>query len=64
MDKTLKILLTILILLVMPVLGAYIVVKLFVNGKGTILTIVFVSLIALEVFIAIFRLVKYKKNKK
>ena len=64
MNKPLKILLTILILFVMPVLLAYVVVKLFVNGKGTILAIVFVSLIALEVFMAIFRLVKYNKNKK
>ena len=64
MNKLLKILLTILILFVMPVLVAYAVVKLFVTGKGTILAIVFLGLIALEVFIAIFRLVKYNKNKK
>ena len=63
MNKALKILLTILILFVIPVLMAYTVVKLYVNGKGTILAIVFVSLIVLEVFLAIFRLVKYYKNK-
>lgn len=63
MNRALKILLTILILVVMPTLCAYIVVKLFVSGKGTILAIVFLILIALTVSASIFRLVKYNKNK-
>lgn len=64
MDNRLKVLITILVLFVMPVLSAYIVVKLFIQGKGGILVIIFIGLIVLSVILSIYRLVKYNKRDK
>lgn len=62
MNNGLKIIISILLLIVMPVLSAYIIVKLFVNGKGTILAIIFFSLIVLGVIAEIIRFVRSRKN--
>ena len=64
MNNKLKILIALLVFLVMPVLSAYIVAKLFVEGKGEILAIIFIALIVLSVFLSIRRFVKYNKRDK
>lgn len=64
MDNRLKVLITILVLFVMPVVSAYVVAKLFVEGKGGILAIIFIALIVLSVFLSIRRFVKYNKGDK
>lgn len=64
MDNRLKVLITILVLFVMPVLSAYVVAKLFVEGKGGILAIIFIALIVISVFLSIHRFVKYNKRDK
>lgn len=64
MDNRLKVLITILVLFVMPVVSAYVVAKLFVEGKGGILAIIFIALIVLSVFLSIHRFVKYNKQDK
>ena len=61
MGDNLKIIIGLLIYLIMPVILALIVVKLFLNGKGTVLFIILIALIILEIIAAIFKLVKYKK---
>ena len=48
---------------IVPVVLGVIVVKLFVSGNGTILFIIFISLIVLEIIAAIIKLIKYNKNK-
>ena len=63
MNNKLKILIALLVFLVMPVLMAYVVASLFVHNKGTILAIIFFSLIALEIAAAIYKIIKYNKNK-
>ena len=64
MNNKLKILIALLVFLVMPVLSAYIVAKLFLEGKGGILAIIFIALIVLSVFLSIRRFVKYNKRDK
>lgn len=64
MDNRLKVLIALLVFLVMPVLSAYVVAKLFVEGKGGILAIIFIALIVLSVFLSIHRFVKYNKRDK
>jgi len=64
MDNRLKVLITILVLVVMPVVSAYVVAKLFIQGKGGILVIIFIGLIVLSVILSIYRLVKYNKRDK
>lgn len=63
MDNRLKIVIGLIIFLVMPVLMAYVVASLFVHNKGTILAIIFFSLIALEIAAVIYKIIKYNKNK-
>jgi len=64
MNEKLKIIIGLLVFFVMPVLSAYIVVKLFLGGKGGILVIIFIGLIVLSVILSIYRLVKYNKRDK
>lgn len=64
MNEKLKIIIGLLVFFVMPVLSAYIVVKLFIQGKGGILVIIFIGLIVLSVILSIYRLVKYNKRDK
>ena len=64
MDNRLKVLITILVLFVMPVVSAYVVAKLFIQGKGGILVIIFIGLIVLSVILSIHRFVKYNKRDK
>lgn len=64
MNNKLKILIALLVFLVMPVVSAYVVAKLFVEGKGGILAIIFIALIVLSVFLSIHRFVKYNKRDK
>lgn len=62
MNNKLKILIALLVFLVMPVLSAYIVAKLFVEGKGGILAIIFIVLIVLSIILSIHRLIKSRKK--
>ena len=62
MDNRLKVLITILVLFVMPVVSAYVVVKLFLGGKGGILLTIFLVLIALSIILSIHRLIKSRKK--
>ena len=48
---------------IVPVVLGVIVVKLFISGNGTILSIIFIGLIVLEIIAAIIKLIKYNKNK-
>ena len=48
----------------MPILMACIIARLFIKNKGTILTIIFFSLIALELISIVIKVIKYKKSKK
>ena len=63
-NKLKTIILIILFLFIMPIVSAYIIVKLFVNHNGKLLGIIFISLIILEISLSIYKIVKYKKNKK
>lgn len=64
MNNILKIIIVLIVFLIMPVVLAYIIVKLFLNGQGTILGIIFIVLIVLEIIAAIFKCIKYNKEKK
>ena len=48
---------------IVPIVLAVIVAKLFVGNHGTILTIIFFSLIALEIASVIIKLIKVNNNK-
>lgn len=50
--------------LIMPVVVGCIIVKLFLNGEGLILSIIFFSLIVLELILSINKLNKFMKEKK
>lgn len=62
MDSRLKVLLVILLYLVMPVLMGYIIVKLFVSNKGTILAIAFIILVIIGITVPIIRLIKSRRE--
>lgn len=49
--------------LIIPILLGVIIVKSFKDNNGTLLVIIFVSLIVLSIVLSIYRFVKYKKNK-
>ncbi len=49
--------------LIIPILLGVIIVKAFKDNNGTLLVIVFVSLIVLSIALSIFRFIRYKKNK-
>ena len=62
MNEKLKIIIGLLVFLVMPVVSAYVVVKLFIQGKGGILLTIFLVLIALSIILSIRRLIKSRKK--
>ena len=62
MDNRLKVLITILVLFVMPVVSAYVVVKLYLGGQGGILLTIFLVLIALSIILSIHRFIKSRKK--
>jgi RsiW-degrading membrane proteinase PrsW (M82 family) len=47
--------------LIIPILLGVIIVKAFKDNNGTLLVIIFVSLIVLSIALSIYRFVKYKK---
>lgn len=47
--------------LIVPILLGVIIVKAFKDNNGTLLVIIFVSLIVLSIALSIYRFVKYKK---
>lgn len=49
--------------LIIPILLGVIIVKAFKDNNGTLLVIIFVSLIVLSIALSIFRFIRYKKNK-
>ena len=48
--------------LIIPILLGVIIVKAFKNNNGTLLVIIFVSLIVLSITLSIYRFIKYKKD--
>ena len=64
MKNIYKILMTILILVIMPVVMGVIVVKLFLSGNSTILTILFIGLVVLGILASINRVIAWNKSKK
>lgn len=54
----------ILLLVIMPVVMGVIVVKLFLSGNGTILTILFIGLVVLGILASINRVIAWNKSKK
>ena len=47
--------------LIVPILLGVIIVKAFKDNNGTLLVIIFVSLIVLSIALSIYRFIKYKK---
>ena len=64
MKNIYKVLMTILILVIMPVVMGVIVIKLFLSGHGTILTILFIGLVVLGILASINRVIAWNKSKK
>ena len=64
MKNIYKILMTILLLVIMPVVMGVIVVKLFLGGNGTILIILFIGLVVLGILASINRVIAWNKSKK
>ena len=64
MKNIYKILMTILLLVIMPVVMGVIVVKLFLGGNGAILTILFIGLVVLSILASINRVIAWNKSKK
>ena len=48
--------------LIIPILLGVIIVKAFKDNNGTLLVIIFVSLIVLSITLSIYRFIKYKKD--
>lgn len=48
--------------LIIPILLGVIIVKSFKDNNGTLLVIIFVSLIVLSIALSIYRFIKYKKD--
>ena len=48
--------------LIIPILLGVIIVKAFKDNNGTLLVIIFVSLIVLSIALSIYRFIKYKKD--
>ena len=48
--------------LIIPILLGVIIVKAFKDNNGTLLVIIFVSLIVLSIALSIYRFIKYKKR--
>lgn len=64
MKNIYKILMVILLLVIMPVVMGVIVVKLFLSGNGTILTILFIGLVVLSILASINKVIAWNKSKK
>ena len=64
MKNIYKVLMVILLLVIMPVVMGVIVVKLFLSGNGTILTILFIGLVVLGILASINRVIAWNKSKK
>lgn len=64
MKNIYKVLMVILLLVIMPVVMGVIVVKLFLSGNGTILTILFIGLVVLSILASINRVIAWNKSKK
>ena len=64
MKNIYKILMTILLLVIMPVVMGVIVIKLFLGGNGAILTILFIGLVVLSILASINRVIAWNKSKK
>ena len=64
MKNIYKILMVILLLVIMPVVVGVIVIKLFLSGNGTILTILFIGLVVLGILASINRVIAWNKSKK
>lgn len=64
MKNIYKVLMTILLLVIMPVVMGVIVVKLFLSGNGTILTILFIGLVVLGILASINKVIAWNKSKK
>ena len=52
----------IILYLIMPVILGVIIVKAFKDNNGTLLIIIFVSLIVLSIALSIFKFIKYKRD--
>ena len=63
MNNKLKILIALLVFLVMPVVMGVIVAKAFATHNGTLVAIIFFTLIALELVAVVMKIIKYKKSK-
>ena len=64
MKNIYKILMTILLLVIMPVVMGVIVIKLFLGGHGAILAIGFLVLVILSILASINRVIAWNKSKK
>ena len=64
MKNIYKILMVILLLVIMPVVMGVIVIKLFLSGNGTILTILFIGLVVLSILASVNRFIAWNKSKK
>ena len=63
MKNALKIIIGLIIFyLIIPILLGVIIVKAFKDNNGTLLVIIFVSLIVLSIALSIYRFIKYKKD--
>ena len=63
MKNALKIIIGLIIFyLIIPILLGVIIVKAFKDNNGTLLVIIFVSLIVLSIALSIYRFIKYKKR--
>ena len=63
MKKSLTTIIALIIYLTLPVIFAYIIAKLFMKNEGTILAIIFISLIVLELVFVAIKVIRYKKSK-
>lgn len=64
MNNKIKIIIGILLYLTMPILMAYIIVSLYVKNEGTILAIIFFSIVALGIAASVNKFIKCTKNDK
>ena len=64
MKNIYKVLMTILLLVIMPVVMGVIVIKLFLGGNSTILTILFIGLVVLGILASINKVIAWNKSKK
>ena len=63
MDNKLKTIIGLIIYITFPILLGIVVAKAFMHHNGTLLSIIFFSLIALELVLAVIKFIKYNKRK-